>query len=86
MKAPPSKSNGLLSDISLFFLHKPKIPTLIEFKTEDEREDYSHQIMQRLGIDVRKYSVLNIHKMGIDVPARYAFEEILQWEGDNRKY
>jgi len=83
MKAPPSRSNGLLSDISLFFLHKPKIPTLIEFKTETEREDYSQRIMQRLGIDVSKYSVLNIHKIGIDVPVRYAFEEILQWDGDS---
>jgi len=83
MKVPPSRSNGLLSDISLFFLHKPKIPTLVKFKTETEREDYSHRIMQRLGIDVSKYSVLNIHKIGIDVPIRYAFEEILQWDGDS---
>jgi hypothetical protein len=83
MRAPPSRSNGFLSDISLFFLHKPNTPTLIEFKTETEREDYSHRIMQRLGIDVSKYSVLNIHKIGIDVPVRYAFEEIMQWDGDS---
>ncbi len=83
MKAPPSRSNGILTDITFFFLHKPKIPTLIEFKTKAERENYSQRIMQRLGIDVSKYSVLNIHKIGIEVPARYVFEEILQWDGDS---
>jgi hypothetical protein len=83
MITPPSRSNGLLSDVSLFLLHKPNIPTLIKFKTEVEREDYSQRIMQRLGIDVSMYSVLNIHKIGIKVPVRYAFEEILQWDGDS---
>lgn len=83
MIIPPSRSHGFLSDIRLFLLHKPKISTAIEFKTGTEREDYSQRIMQRLGIDVHKYSVLNIHKIGIEVPVRYAFEEMLQWDGDS---
>jgi hypothetical protein len=37
--------------------------------------------MQRLKIDVNKYSILNMHKIGIDVPARYIFEELETWNG-----
>lgn len=64
-------------------MHKPLIPTLIEFSSEAEKEDYSHRIMQRIGIDVTKYSVLNIHRIGINVPVQYAFEELLHWDGDS---
>jgi hypothetical protein len=83
MKAPPEKSHGIFSDIRNFILHKPAIHTLIEFSSEAEREDYSHRIMQRTGIDVTQYSVLNIHRIGIEVPVRYVFEELLNWDGDS---
>ena len=83
MKVPPERSHGILSDIGFFFFHSPDIPTLIEFSSEAEREDYSHRIMQRIGIDVTKYSVLNIHRIGIRVPVRYVFEELLFWDGDS---
>jgi len=82
-KTPPKKSKGMLSDINHFLLHKPAIPTLIRFATEEEREDYSLRIMQRIGIDIAKYSVLNIHRIGIEVPVRYVFEELLHWDGDS---
>jgi hypothetical protein len=45
--------------------------------------DYSMRIMQRLGIDTEQYSILNVHKIGIDVPAKYVFEELLKWDGDS---
>jgi hypothetical protein len=83
MTIPPKRSHGVLSDIGSFFIHKPEIPTLIEFSNEAEREDYSHRIMQRIGIDVTKYSVLNIHRIGICVPVRYVFEELLHWDGNS---
>ncbi len=83
MKAPPEKSHGILSDIRFFFLHKPAIRTLIEFSSNQEKEDYSLRIMQRIGIDVSRYSVLNIHRIGIAVPVRYVFEELLSWDGDS---
>ena len=83
MKVPPEKSHGIVSDIRFFILHKPVIPTLIEYSSEAEREDYSHRIIQRIGIDVTKYSVLNIHRIGIEVPVRYVFEELLSWDGDS---
>lgn len=83
MKVPPEKSRGILSDIRFFLLHKPAIRTLIQFSNKAEREDYSQRIMQRTGIDVTKYSVLNIHRIGIEVPVRYVFEELLSWDGDS---
>jgi len=83
MNAPPKRSKGILTDIRYFALHKPAIPTLIKFTTEAEREDYSHRIMQRTGIDITKYSVLNIHRIGIEIPVRYVFEELLQWDGNS---
>lgn len=83
MKIPPQRSRGILSDIRFFFFHKPAIPTLIQFSSKEEKEDYSQRIMQRIGIDVTKYSVLNIHRIGIRVPVRHVFEELLNWDGDS---
>jgi hypothetical protein len=81
--APPIRSKGILSDIRYFILHKPDTPTLIRFNSEEERENYSQRIMQRLGISVFNYTVLNIHKIGLAVPVRYVFEELLHWSGDS---
>ena len=82
-KEPPPRSRGVFSDIRAFLLHKPAIPTLIAFNSEEERENYSQRIMQRLGIDVEKFVILNIHKIGIEAPATYVFEELLDWNGDS---
>ncbi len=81
--APPSQSKTLLSDTVKFLLHKPDINTLVTFKTNEERFEYSQRIMQRLNLDTNEYSVLNIHKIGIQAPASYVFDELLQWNGDS---
>jgi hypothetical protein len=83
MKSPPERSKGILADIRHFFLHRPAVPTLIKFFSKAEKEDYNQRIMQRIGIDVTRYSVLNIHRIGINVPVRYVFEELLNWDGDS---
>jgi len=83
MKVPPKKSRGILSDIKCFFLNKPDVPTLIKFANEEGNKAYSHRIIQRIGIDVFKYSVQNIHRIGIKTPVRYVFEELIQWDGDS---
>jgi hypothetical protein len=80
-KKIPERTRGILSDIRVFFLHRPSRPTLIEFPSDVERQDYTQRILQRLGIDVDEYSVLNIHRIGIDAPVRYVFEELLDWDG-----
>ncbi len=80
---PPTRSRGILADTRFFFLHKPAVQTLISFNSEEERKNYSQRIIQRLGIAVDDYSVLNIHKIGIEAPVRYVFEELLNWDGDS---
>jgi hypothetical protein len=80
---PPERSRGILSDIRLFFLHRPEIPTRIRFGTAGERVNYSQRIMQRLGTAVQEYTVLNIHQIGVEAPALYVFEELLEWNGDS---
>ncbi len=83
MNAPPVRSTGILSDFRSFFLHKPAIRTLVEFTTESDRRDYNDRILQRLDIDVAEYAILNIHKIGIEAPVLYVFEEMQKWDGDS---
>jgi len=82
-KKPPSRSKGLVSDVFKFLLHKPKKATLIKFDTIEERDFYNQRVMQRIGIDPNLYSVLNIHKIGVEAPVSYVFNELLQWNGDS---
>jgi hypothetical protein len=70
--------NGFVSDIRSYFLKRPTIRTLIDFDSEEDREAYIHRFLHRLDVSVSKYSVLNIHKIGIDAPASYVFEELLE--------
>lgn len=82
-KMPPSRSKGLITDVFYFLLHKPEQPTLIKFNSEKERDNYNQRVMQRTGIDPNRYSVLNIHKIGVEAPVSYVFDELLQWNGDS---
>lgn len=80
---PPSRSRGLLTDVLYFLVHKPKKRTLIRFATTEERDNYNQRVTQRIGIDPNHYSVLNIHKIGVEAPVSYVFNELLQWNGDS---
>lgn len=82
-RTPPSRSKGIFSDIRMFLLHKPPVNTHIRFKSQDERIQYSQSIVHRLGINVENYNILNIHHIGINVPPKYTFEELLNWNGDS---
>ena len=82
-KHPPNRSRGMLSDILFFLLHKPGTSTLIKFTNDEERDNYNQRVMQRIGIDPNHYSVLNIHKIGVEAPVSYVFNELLQWNGDS---
>ena len=79
----PNRSNSILGDIGYFLLVQPSFPTLIKFQTPVEREDFTQRILQRLQIDVSLYSVLNIHKIGIEAPVQHIFNEIMCWDGDS---
>ncbi len=75
------KNRTILTDFVSFILHKPENSTLIEYGTPLEREDFRYRILQRLEVGVDQYSILNIHKIGVDVPVKYVFEELLRWSG-----
>ncbi len=76
-------SNGLVDDVRAFFLRRPCVDTLIRFASEEERRDYSRRILQRIGIDVDRYSVLNIHRIGIDAPVGLVFDQVRRWDGES---
>jgi hypothetical protein len=82
-KYPPARSKTLLADVFNFLIYKPKENTLIKFNSEEERIDYNHRIMQRTGIDPNRFSVLNIHRIGVNAPVSFVFNELLQWNGDS---
>lgn len=79
---PPSPSSNLFLDIKHFLWHSPGIDTQIRFKTDEERHYYGQRVMQRIGIDPAKYSILNFHKIGIEAPVSHIFDELLHWNGD----
>ncbi len=81
--SPPKRSSGIYTDIKYFFFNRPEKQTLINLKTEEAREDYNKRIVQRFGIDTEKFSVLNIHKIGVEAPPSYVFDELLKWNGDS---
>ena len=80
---PPGRSKTVFSDIKYFLFNKPDRTTFIRFKTFQDRLNFRHRILQRIGMDASNYSVLNVHKIGIDAPAHYVFEELLNWNGDS---
>ena len=80
---PPSRSINIFTDLWRFFIHKPEIDTRVAFRDEEERNRYSRSILQRTGIGVDKYRVLNIHRIGIEAPSSYVFDELLKWNGDS---
>ncbi len=79
MRPPPTRSKGILHDLSLFLARRPAVTTLMEASDPDTLEDYSYRIRQRLGIGVAEYAVLNVHRIGIEAPVSLIFEELLTW-------
>lgn len=82
-KQPPAKSRNIFTDIKYFLLDTPPVDTLIKFNSEEERQKYCESILQRTGIVVDNYRMLNIHRIGVETPASYLFEELLKWNGDS---
>jgi hypothetical protein len=74
---------GVGSDVRAFLLHRPEVATLVDSSDRNLREEYSRRIKQRLGIDVTPYTVLNIHRIGIDAPVSLVFDELRGWSGES---
>jgi hypothetical protein len=77
------ENNSFICNLRFYFLNQPKIKTLFEYKSPEQRNLFSQQILANLGVPVNDYSILNIHKIGIDVPASNVFEELLSWDGNS---
>ncbi len=80
---PPERSKNIFTDFVNFMWNKPTTPTLIKFETEENRIEYNERILQRIGLNVDKFSVLNIHKIGVGAPVSLVFNELLNWNGDS---
>lgn len=81
--SPPSRSKNVFSDIKNFLFNKPLHKTYIKFNSFEDRLSFRHRILQRVGMDASNYSVLNVHKIGIDAPVQYVFEELMNWNGES---
>ncbi len=79
----PIRSRNILTDIWYFLLYKPKPKTQQKFKTEADRENYNLRILQRLGIKPDGFTILNIHRIGVNAPPGYMFNELLNWSGES---
>jgi len=79
----PGNSINLLTDIKYFFTRKPAIGTYVKIHSEEEKKEISQRIFQRTGVIVDNYNVLNLHKIAVDTPAQYLFEEVMKWDGNS---
>ena len=82
-KSYTCKNNSFLCNLRFYFLNKPAVKTLVEYKTPEDRKLFGRRILSQLGVSVDEYSVLNIHKIGIEVPVKDVFEELLHWDGNS---
>jgi len=56
--------------------------TRVPFTTRAERYSYDHRILERLGSRLHDYSVLNIHRIGIDAPPAVVWQAVTRWRPD----
>ncbi len=80
---PPSKSKNVFTDIWHFLIHSPHKSTLVKTDTEEKRQEYNQRVLQRVGVEVDKNNILNIHQIGVNAPVSYVFNELLNWNGDS---
>lgn len=83
VKSPPSASKSIFSDIRFFLINKPKKQTLIKIDETSKKLNYTQSILQRIATNVDKYKVLNIHRIGVEAPSTYVFDELLNWSGES---
>lgn len=82
-KSRPTRSRNIFTDIKYFLINKPPVETLVNIETDAEKQYYYNSILQRIGVKVDNYKLFNIHKIGVEAPSSYLFEELLKWDGDS---
>ncbi len=83
LQLPLIRTTGIFSDIRHYFLNKPELDTLVRFSSDEVKEAYCKSILQRIGIDVHQFKLMNIHRIGIEAPASFLFHELMKWNGDS---
>lgn len=81
--AAPKPSFNTFTDIYHYIINKPPTKTLVKYDNTDARTEIGKSILQRTGVDVANYRMLNLHRIGIDAPASYVFDELLKWTGES---
>lgn len=71
---------SLLDDVRDFVAHRPAIPTLVPPSSPEQREDFARRILERVEVPVAHYAILNIHRIGVDAPVPFVFEQFRTWE------
>jgi hypothetical protein len=74
---------GIFADIRDFVVQRPEVPTLVPQTSRAAREDYSFRILQRIDVEVKDYAILNIHRIGIDVPVGFASRQLETWNSQS---
>lgn len=78
---PPARgSTSLLSDVGHYLLARPRHATAVRFADGALRALYEPRILQRLGISVADYAILNIHRIGVEAPTERIWEVIETWD------
>jgi hypothetical protein len=80
---PIHRTTNVFSDVWDYFLRTPGQDTRVKFASEEERELYCTSILQRIGVDVHHFRLVNIHRIGVEAPASYLFHELMKWNGDS---
>jgi hypothetical protein len=58
---------------------RPAIPTLVPTDTVTERDDLIARVVQRVDVQVGRYAILNVHRIGVDAPVSFVFEQFRTW-------
>jgi len=82
-KNPPSRSKNVFTDAWHFLIHPPIKNTLVKTDSDEMRQEYNKRVLQRVGVDIDKNNILNIHQIGVNAPVSYVFNELLNWNGDS---
>lgn len=71
---------NLLDDVRDFVVHRPAIPTFVPASSPEQREDFARRVLERVEVPVAQYAILNIHRIGVEAPVPFVFEQFRTWE------
>jgi len=75
----PGPSRGILADLWTYLGRRPRIPTHVRIGIDLSREYILQRIVERIGIPVDGYRILNLHRIGIEAPAEEVFGLLRRW-------